>query len=392
VKVTVNYFGLPAGVPDLQFNLIDNGGAISVADFGNVEIGTHTYQANLPAACSGGCRVTSIQPYWQPNSTGFSSTTFSIQLSQLLDRRGDGSWRSPGAPLNRTSFWLPSQGASLVQVGHGVLFTFNENATELLPPAVIPAPLPAILPGVSTYASQPSDPGVGSDIDFDGTPIYLNTKVGVVALPGVGRYGTLVDLPVAIDSETSYPVGAQDYVWIAPNAPSGVLQSLRHQGVYIENTSTPAHLLSEYQQSGPALAFLFFLFAAAAAALLAVGSSVLALTVSSRQRAYETAMLVVAGISRRDLFRALVGEQLLVLIPAACLGMVAGLGAAFAALPTVPEFVSTAGGPPLQIGLPVVPALALFAGLIVLLVAAALVAAYTTMRLVTVDRLRMEII
>ncbi|MGC2296878.1 MAG: FtsX-like permease family protein [Candidatus Dormiibacterota bacterium] len=392
VKVTVNYFGLPAGVPDLQFNLIDNGGAISVADFGYMEIGTHTYQANIPAACKGGCRVTSIQPYWQPNSTGFSSTTFSIQLSQLLDRNGDGTWHSPGVPLNRTRYWLPSQGASLVQVGHEVLFTFNEDATELLPPAVIPAPLPAILPGVSTYASQPSDPGVGSDIDFDGTPIYLNTKVGVVALPGVGRYGTLVDLPVAIDSETSYPVGAHDYVWLAPNAPSRVVQALRHEGVYIEDTSTPARLLSEYQQSGPALAFLFFLFAAIAAALLAVGSSVLSLTVSSRQRAYETAMLVVAGISRRDLFRALVGEQLLVLIPAACLGMIAGLGAAVAALPSVPEFVSTAGGPPLTLGLPVIPALALFAGLVVLLVAAALVAAYTTMRLVTVDRLRMEII
>ncbi|MGC1406650.1 MAG: hypothetical protein WA938_07930, partial [Candidatus Dormiibacterota bacterium] len=59
---------------------------------------------------------------------------------------------------------------------------------------------------------------------------------------------------------------------------------------------------------------------------------------------------------------------------------------------SVPEFVSTAGGPPLTLGLPVIPALALFAGLVVLLVAAALVAAYTTMRLVTVDRLRMEII
>jgi ABC-type antimicrobial peptide transport system permease subunit len=233
---------------------------------------------------------------------------------------------------------------------------------------------------------------VGSDIDFDGTPIYLNTKVGVVALPGIGQYGVLMDLPVAIDSETSFPVGAQDYVWLAPHTPSRVVTSLLRQGVFVENTSTPAHLLTEYQQSGPALAFLFFLFAAAAAALLAVGSSVLALTVSSRQRAYETAMLVVAGISRRDLFRALVGEQLLVLIPAACLGMLAGLGAAFTALPSVPEFVSTAGGPPLQLGLPVVPALALFIGLIILLVAAALVAAYTTMRLVTVDRLRMEII
>lgn len=392
VKVTVNYFGLPAGVPDLQFNLIDNGGAISVADFGYMEIGTHTYEASLPAACSGGCRVTSIQPYWQPNSTGLASTTFSIRLSQLLDSSGDGAWHSPGVPLNQTRYWLASQGASLVEVGHGVLFTFNETATELLPPAVIPAPLPAILPGVSTYASQPSDPGVGSNIDFDGTPIYLNTKVGVVALPGVGQYGVLMDLPVAIDSETSYPVGAQDYVWLAPHTPSRVVSSLLRQGVYIENTSTPAHLLNEYQQSGPALAFLFFLFAAAAAALLAVGSSVLALTVSSRQRAYETAMLVVAGISRRDLFRALVGEQLLVLIPAACLGMLAGLGAAFTALPSVPEFVSTAGGPPLQMGLPVVPALALFASLVVLLIGAALVAAHTTMRLVTVDRLRMEII
>jgi ABC-type antimicrobial peptide transport system permease subunit len=137
---------------------------------------------------------------------------------------------------------------------------------------------------------------------------------------------------------------------------------------------------------------LFFLFAAAAAAVLAVGSSVLALTLSSRQRAYEAAMLTVAGISRRSLFRALVGEQLLVLIPGAVLGMAAGLFAAVVALPSVPEFVSNAGGPPLQLGLPVVPALALFASLLTLLVLAALSAAKTTMRLVTVDRLRMEIV
>ncbi len=391
VRVRLNYFGLPAGPPDLQFNLIDNGGFISVADFGYLRTGVHTYQASLPASCVGGCRVTSVQPYWAPNNTGLLSTTFSIQFLQVQAGR-PGHLRSPAVPLGETRYWLASPDASMAKVGKGVLFTFNELPTELLPPAVIPAPLPSTLPGVSTYASQPSNPGVGSDIDFDGTPIYLNTKVETLALPGVGQYGVLIDLPVAIDSETSYPVGAQDYVWLAPDAPRGMVSALRRQGLYIRDRSTPARLLARYQQSGPALANLFFLFAAAAAAVLAVGSSVLALTLSSRQRAYETSMLTVAGISRRSLYRALVGEQLLILIPGAVLGMAAGLGAAVAALPSVPEFVSLAGGPPLQLGLPVVPALALFAGLLVLLTLGAMAAAYSTMRLVTVERLRMEII
>ena len=392
VRVTANYFGLPAGVPDLQFNLIDNGGFVGVADFGYLKNGTHTYQASMPSTCDGGCRVTSIQPYWAPSLTGLVSTTFSIQFFQFQDRSGARPWRSPAAPVDRTRYWLPSPGASLVRLGHGVLFTFNEQDTQLLPPAVIPAPLPAILPAVSTSASQPRNPGAGTDLDFDGTPLYLNTKVVVGALPGLGQFGTLMDLPLAIDSETSYPVGAQDYVWLASHTPPGVVRSLRRQGLYLKTSKTPAPLLVRYRESGPALASLFFLFAAATAAVLAVGSSVLALTLSSRQRAYEAAMLTVAGISRRSLFRALVAEQLLVLIPGAVLGMAAGLFAAVVALPSVPEFVSNAGGPPLQLGLPVVPALALFASLLTLLVLAALSAAKTTMRLVTVDRLRMEIV
>lgn len=392
VRVTANYFGLPAGVPDLQVNLIDNGGFVGVADFGYLQNGTHTYQASLPPTCRGGCRVTSIQPYWEPSPTGLVATTFSIQFLRLQDRAGTGAWRSPGVPLDRTSYWLPSSGASLVRVGQGVLFTFNEQAFQLLPPAVIPAPLPSILPGVSTYSSQSRNPGLGSNLDFDGTPLYLNTKVAVPALPGVGQFGTLMDLPLALNSETSYPVGARDYVWLAPHAPTKVVKSLRRQGLYIEATATPAHLLARYGQSGPALASLFFLFAAAAAAVLAIGSSILALTLSSRQRAYEIAMLTVAGLSRGSLFRALVAEQLLILIPGAILGMAAGLLAALAALPSVPEFVSTAGGPPLQQSLPALPALALFASLVALLCLAAVVAAYSTMRLVTVDRLRMEII
>ncbi len=390
-RIRADYFGQPAGPPDLQFNLIDNGGFISVADFGFMRTGVHTYEAALPASCVGGCRVTSIQPYWAPSGAGVVSTIFSIQFQQIQSGSG-GHWTSTTVPLDKTSYWLPSTGASLQQVGKGVLLTFNEQPTQLLPPALIPGPLPATLPAVSTYASQPSNPGVNGDIDFDGTPIYLNTKVEALALPGVGQFGVLMDLPTALDSETSYPIGAHDYVWLAPHAPAQVLTALRRQGLVVEKTTTPARLLSRYEQSGPALAGLFFLFAAAAAAMLALGSTVLALTLSSRQRSYESAMLEVAGISRRSLFLALVGEQLLILVPATILGMLAGLGAAVAALPSVPEFVSIAGGPPLQVGLPALPAVILFLGLVLLLLAGAVAAAWSTMRLVSVERLRMEII
>ncbi|MHB8323661.1 MAG: hypothetical protein ACYDHB_04445, partial [Candidatus Dormibacteria bacterium] len=72
------------------------------------------------------------------------------------------------------------------------------------------------------------------------------------------------------------------------------------------------------------------------------------------------------------------------------LGIAAGLLGALMALPSVPEFTSLAGGPPVELVFPVLPIVGLVVALVVLLAVAAAFASAATLRLATWDRLRME--
>jgi ABC-type antimicrobial peptide transport system permease subunit len=381
-------------VPDLQFNLIDGAGYPGVADFGYLSPGVHTYVASLPSTCIQECRVTNLTPYWAASVTGPQQATYSLSVSDLEQQSHPS---APFRPVTRAiqsaGYWKSAGVGAVIQASaDDPIFTFTDNSQDVFTPAVIPAPLPATLRGVSTGADQVSDSADVTLEDFDGTTLAVDAPITTAALPNLGEYGFLLNLPTALRAETSPESGSTNEVWLAPHTPQRVIRALEAQGLRIYASQVPATLLARLNGGGLALAFQFFLFAAGAAALLAIGAAVFSIFITSRRRAFELAVLRVGGIPRRTLTRSLLGEQLLVLGPGVILGAGAGILGAVIALPSVPEFTSVAGGPPPQFPLPALPLLALLLSLVVLLAVAATLASVGTIGMAGYDRLRTEIL
>lgn len=381
-------------VPDLQFNLIDGAGYPSVADFGYLSPGVHTYVASLPSACIQQCRVTNLTPYWAASANGPQQATYSFSVSDLEQQsQPSAAFRAVRGAIEAAGYWKSAGTGAVVQSSAGdPIFTFTDSSQDVFTPAVIPAPLPATLPGITTSANQVSDPADITLEDFDGTTLAVDAPISTAALPNLGQYGFLLNLPTALRAETSPESGSTNEVWLAAHTPHRVIGALEAQGLRIYASQDPATLLARLNGGGLALAFQFFLFAAGAAALLAIGAAVFSIFITARRRAFELAVLRVGGIPRRTLARSLLGEQLLVLGPGLILGAGAGILGAVIALPSVPEFTSVAGGPPPQFPLPWLPLLALLLSLVVLLAVAATLASAGTIGMAGYDRLRTEIL
>ncbi len=405
VRVTVTMEGSPNPPPDLQLELVDGQGNPGVADFGFVLGGTHTYTTALPPACLLGCHALQLNPIWTPTqtfvplqgemNTGPQSVSYQLTVSQLEQGSG-GAWGQVTSQLGDPSYWSgsgPGISVSGTTVGGqpALHLDVKDQVSDTSSPSVYPGALPAVLPGVVTRANAVQDPAAASVEDFDGTSLTLNVKYQVAALPELGQEGFLVDLSAAVRAQKAPPTLTQSQVWLAADTPGRVVAELRGQGQRLLSSRVPGTAIAEMNRGGLALAYLFFLFAAAAAAVLAIGASVFSVFMTSRRRAFELAVLRAIGLSDRTLLGSRLGEQLLVLGPGVLLGVVAGLVGVVLALPSVPEFSTTAGGPPVQLVVAPVPIVLMVGALVLLLAVAAWLAAATTLRLSSWSRLRTEI-
>lgn len=391
-RMTVKLSSAVNPPPDLQFTMLDSSGNAQIADFGYLQSGTHAYTAALPGACLGGCYVTSLAPIWYPGPVTAGSVSYSITVSGLQVERGS-RWSGVSRRVYQPSYWSSNSPRNAQLFGAGTTLTvdLHNSASQDVSPAVMPAPLPEQLRAVSTVDSQPTDPTHNSIQDFDGTSLNVNTSEAAAALPNLGSLGSLISLPIAMRADRGTPVDTTYSVWLAPRAPKQVMRSLISQGVHVISVQTPAATLTKFNDGGLGLAYRFFVFAAGAAAALAVATTILTFFLNARRRAFELAVLRALGIPTKILQRSLIVEQGLVLVPGLILGIVAALIAALLALGAVPEFGSNSGQPPLQLALPVVPLAVLAAGLLVVLSVAAVVAALLTVRGVDLARLRLEV-
>ncbi|MGH7697657.1 MAG: hypothetical protein ACRENV_03150, partial [Candidatus Dormibacteria bacterium] len=367
VRIRADLSGVAASAPILQFGLEDGGNFPAVADFGQLREGEHTYKAVLPPDCRGGCLVTQLVPYWSPSPGGPQQARYALTLSSIQVRRG-GSWHGLLPPYRSASYWAPSSSAVRVaRTGSAITFGFSDSSSQLTAPYVDPGPPPTVVPAVVTASSQVGNPGAAGITDFDGSELLAQTRVVVHALPNLGQYGFLIDLAVATESEVSQPQAASDYVWLAAATPPRVLHSLRAQGIRVLGSATPGPRLANYDRSGLALAYRFMLVAAAGAAALALLGLLVALAMAARGRQAELTSLVVAGLGRPTLVRALAWEQLLLVLPALVLGLVAGEVGAVLSLRSLPMYSGGGGAPPLELALPWLPVLLLAGALLGLL-------------------------
>jgi hypothetical protein len=392
-RVTVSLSAALNPEPDLQFNLLDPGSNLTLVDFGNLRPGTHAYVAPLPPTCIGGCRVTELVPYWSAVPGGPQSVSFSLTISNLQTKsRAQAAWRTTFGGFSRQGYWQPAFfGAAAKPTPDGKLVArFTASESELLVPGLTAGALPVTLPGITTPASQESDPVDAAAEDFDGTEVTLNLTREAAALPRLGEYGFMMDLPLAVRAETSAPFATTDQVWLAPHTPTRVVRELLAAGLKIESSQTPGPLLYRFNHGGLAFAYEFFLFAAGAATLLAVGSGVASALMSARGRIFELAVLRAIGVSRRTLLLSLLGEQLLVVVPGVALGLLAGIVGAVLALSSVPQFNSNAGAPPPATNLPWVPILITAAVLLIVLASTAALTSASVLRRARYQALRSE--
>lgn len=360
--------------PDLQATVVEPDGQADTADLGSLAPGAHAYTAGLPPACATGCRLTALAPLWPAAAEPSPNATVSALWTGAEARAGSGQpWQPFDAGLATPARWRPSgPGAAIAEAGGGrraLRLTFADDTTA---PSIRSADLPPSLPALVTPDVVAIN-GAGSDTaivaeGLDSGSLVLDGRAHASALPRLGASGILLDLGLARRAQVAPqgPAGT-DEVWLSAGAGPALVGRLRGQGLTIERDESSLAIKRRLDQGGPALAYALFLLAAAAAAVLAVGATVFMLSTVARARAHEVALLRAVGVRPGPVFRALLGEQLLLLISGLACGTVAGLVGAGAALPGLPQ----TAGQATSVALPLGPLAALAAGLLAALVAAA---------------------
>lgn len=391
VEVTVDASYAVQPAPDLTMDLFDRDTQTpEQVTFGPVRPGTHTYRGSLAFLCTGGCRLVDLALSWTPavSVARTGDATVSLGVRSLVERVA-GEWRHVAAGLGDARRWTDPSGAVRLSAGSGTLdgvFRLAPNGTAVtVAPRDAPRALPVLVtPRTASFASGDGGPLVAG---LDGGSVPGHTVGEVPALPGVGTSAVLANLHTAelfLSGPFTYDVPE---VWLAKDAPPGIVRRLRAHGVRVVSTQTTAAAERSLAHDGISLAYLLYLVSAAAAGLLVVGATAFAMVSAARRREDELAALRSLGVSRRTLRRTVLVEQALVLGTALVAGTAAGLVSAAVALRSVPEFASQGGGPPLDLGL---PPLVVAVTAAVLVVALGLVAqwhARTVARRATPDRL-----
>ena len=158
-----------------------------------------------------------------------------------------------------------------------------------------PDPVPVVLAGALTDAGLAGAPGVdlfGSDL----VPVRVAGRLA--ALPRLGRSGALVDLEYAQLVATGATSGAVPQVWLAPDAPSSIVDGLTRAGLRLASTDSIAAGEARYGDSGPAVALRFQLLGAVLAVVLAAAGLVLVAAVEREPRGEELAAMRVQGLRR----------------------------------------------------------------------------------------------
>lgn len=326
-------------------------GATSVS-LGRVRAGRHLYIGAMPA-CAAGCRLTGLAV---PGGLGrFSPWSGRLLFTTLAQRSSrTAAWRPVDAAFSVPGRWTgyrlaqPGRTNTVATSSAGLSLTY---AAELVAvPGVSPFDAPTLLPAVVT-ANAVTSPAVGQPTTvtgLDGQELAVRVVAIAGVLPRAMDTGTMVDLEYADRLLGTEGYQADRQVWLSGHAPKDFVGRLEAAGVSVTARETAAHRRALLGRQGPALALLLFLCAAALAALLAAGATVVSVYLAGRRRAFELAAMAAVGVPRARLLRACLGEQLLLLLTGIGIGTLAGgIGAALA-LPSMPIYSDGATVPPLH--------------------------------------------
>jgi putative ABC transport system permease protein len=356
VRLSVNLLRQIVPAPQLQMTVFDNTfETLSTLNVGALHKGLHNYQVSTAGSCASSCRLVSIGITWSPPSNSAAqSVQVPIRVEALASELSAGEWRPVDASLRQPRQWKTTEsGVSLsgTPMGLSVSAHVQIYAPSTFGPTDVPTDLPAVVIGSGSGSGSGTTYGVG----LDGNTISEKPVATVNALPGAKSDASMVDLTLAQRFQSGPMIGTTLEVWLAAGTPPSIERKLESEGVTPVSLQTAAHEDGTLSRSGISLAYVFFLLAAVSAALLAIGSTTFALIAAARRRVNELAALRAVGISKASLRRSLVVEQGMVVGFGIVLGIIAGLLATALALSSIPEFVSSLPGPPLDYQIPLGP-------------------------------------
>jgi putative ABC transport system permease protein len=311
---------------------------------------------------------------WAPSAEVEPGATADIamRVSGVATQSHAGTWSDVRAHLDRAGDWQSTTGGVELSASPSGLRVRASVDADASPSSFGPADVPRALPAVVVGPSSGPDAD-NLAVGLDGTTIDVRPVASVPALPGVGSDATMADLSLAERVQTGATLNTEQQVWLSPGPVQGVVRRLEALGIRTVGTSTAAAEDGALARDGISLAYTFFLLAAIVATLLAVGSTTFALIAASRRREGELASLYAVGVGRMPLRRSLLVEQGLIIGLGLVLGTAAGVTTALVALPSIPEFVSSATTPRPDFRLPLGPmALTLLIVLVALAVAVGL--------------------
>ncbi|MFD2353531.1 FtsX-like permease family protein [Nonomuraea ferruginea] len=181
---------------------------------------------------------------------------------------------------------------------------------------------------------------------------------------------------------------AQFQVWTRQSGTAALEAALAREGLTVVSTVRAADLEAGYAAEGPGLALMLLLVSALAAAVLALGRTVLALHTAARRRGYELAALEAAGAKAPALRLSLLLEQAITVVTGTLAGLVAGLVAAEAALGRIPQFAEPVVTPPLPHEVAAAPVALVTGAALAATLLCALLVSELLLRGVRVERLR----
>lgn len=332
---------------------------------GRIRAGTHPYVGRLPG-CRDGCRLGAVAV--EPALSDLRALS-GVLLLRSLEVRSGGVWE-PIAGAFTTGGWAGPDDTLAIRVradSSGVRYSYASagGRPPVLRRLTAPSPLPVL--------ADRSAPHTGLTVSQEqtGSEVAVRAVARSRVLPGAGLGASLVDLAAARATFPDFDAEASYAIWTSRSAPTDIRDRLEAVGLTVQTPRTVSGRSAELARTGPALGLLLYAASAIAGAVLAAAATVVSLHLTARRRAGELAALAVAGASRRTLFLATFGELAVALGLA---GVLAGVLAARATLPAVPEFPDGLGIPPLRFGIHWAPV-----GLVTLVVIAGVLVGALTM-------------
>lgn len=222
---------------------------------------------------------------------------------------------------------------------------------------------------------------------LDGADLPLAPVARLAFVPRFGPRAVLADLAV-VQARTTRPVAAaRAEVWLAPGS-AAVVDRLEAAGLRVDRSELAATRAERFGRQAPSLALQLFLAGAGAAALLALGGTVLELFLLGRRRAFEVAALAAAGLRRRTLLVGVLLEQLLLVGTGVLVGAVAGVVAVRLTLPVLPQYTDRPSFPRTVLTADVSFVAGLVGAVVVVLVAGVALSAQLLVRSAGPGRLR----